>query len=418
MKTIIRNARVMNEDKLSDLYIADGVISAPFSDTADMEIDVKGSALFPGLIDAHCHLREPGYEYKEDIESGTKSAAKGGFTSVCPMPNTSPVCDSPSVVQSIMKIASQKASCNVFPIGAASKGLKGQELSEIGLMKQAGIVAVSDDGLPIKTASQLRKVMEYASYFDIPVLNHCEDISLAEGAMNEGALATSMGLRGIPELAENIMISRDVLMAEYLNLPIHICHVSTRKGVDIIRDAKNRGVKVTAETCPHYFTLTENACEGYNTYAKMNPPLRTEDDRQAIIEGIADGTIDIIVTDHAPHHDDEKILEFSLALNGIVGFETAFSLGFTYLVKPGHITLIRLVEAMSKRPSEILKLGRGTLDVGAPADIACFDLEHQFAFDASKMFSKSKNTPYNGYELFGRCTLAIMGGKCTYEELC
>ena len=260
MKTIIRNARVMNEDKLSDLYIADGVISAPFSDTADMEIDVKGSALFPGLIDAHCHLREPGYEYKEDIESGTKSAAKGGFTSVCPMPNTSPVCDSPSVVQSIMKIASQKASCKVFPIGAASKGLKGQELSEIGLMKQAGIVAVSDDGLPIKTASQLRKVMEYASYFDIPVLNHCEDISLAEGAMNEGALATSMGLRGIPELAENIMISRDVLMAEYLNLPIHICHVSTRKGVDIIRDAKNRGVKVTAETCPHYFTLTENAC--------------------------------------------------------------------------------------------------------------------------------------------------------------
>jgi len=418
MKTIIRNAKVMNEDNLSDFYISDGLISAPFSDTADIEFDVMGASLFPGLIDAHCHLREPGYEYKEDIESGTRSAVRGGYTSVCPMPNTSPVCDSPAIVQSIMKIASQKASCNVFPIGAASKGLKGLELSEIGLMKQAGIVAVSDDGRPIKTAAQLRKVMEYASYFDIPVLNHCEDISLAEGAMNEGALATSMGLRGIPELAENIMISRDVLIAEYLNLPIHICHVSTRKGVEIIRDAKRRGVKVTAETCPHYFTLTESACEGYNTYAKMNPPLRTETDRQSIIEGIADSTIDIIVTDHAPHHEDEKILEFSLALNGIIGFETAFSLGYTYLVKPGHVELGRFIDAMTKRPSDILKLNRGTLDIGAPADIVCFDLEHEYKFDARNVLSKSKNTPFDGYDLFGRCILTIVGGKLSYEELC
>lgn len=418
MNIIIRNARIMGEGSPADFYIRDGLISRPFSDPADREYDVKGAALFPGFIDAHCHLRDPGYEYKEDIMSGTRSAAKGGYTTVCPMPNTDPVCDNASVVQSIRSKSKSVASTNVFPIGAACKGLNGQELSEIGLMKEAGIVALSNDGLPIEPAGQMRKVMEYANAFDLVVMNHCEERSVSDGAMNEGSVSTRMGLRGIPTLAENIMISRDILIAEYLDLPVHICHVSNRTGIQLIRDAKARGVKVTAETCPHYFSLTEEACIGFDTNAKMSPPLRTEDDRQAVIEGIKDGTVDIIVTDHAPHHQDEKQIEFSLALNGIVGFETAFSLGYTLLVKPGTIRLDQLLFCMTVRPSEIMKLDRGTLNTGAPADITCFDLDTPYTFDKNDMLSKARNTPFHGRELYGKCKLTICGGKTTYEELC
>ena len=417
MKILIKNARIMNEGKLVDFFIRDGRISKPFDGAMDQTYDVNGAALFPGLIDAHCHLRDPGFEYKEDIESGTKSAAKGGFTSVCPMPNTNPVCDNASVVHSIVSKGQAVGYTNVFPIGAASKGISSRELAEIGLMKDAGIVAVSNDGLPVESADLMRKVMEYASAFDLVVMNHCEEKSISGGAMNEGAISTRMGLRGIPTLAENIMIGRDLLIAEYLRLPIHICHISNKTGIGLIREAKARGVKVTAETCPHYFSLTEEACKGFDTNAKMSPPLRTEEDRQAVIEGLADGTIDIIVTDHAPHHQDDKQIEFSLASNGIVGFETAFSLGYTHLVKPGRLTLARLIECMSQRPSDILKLSRGTLDIGAPADITCFDLENAFIFDKDTMLSKSRNTPFHGHELFGKCILTIMGGRPTYEEL-
>lgn len=417
MNILIKNARPMSEGKPSDFYIRDGRISKPFEGSFDHTYDIKGAALFPGLIDAHCHLRDPGIEYKEDIESGTRSAAKGGFTSVCPMPNTHPVCDNASVVHSIVSKSKQVGYANVFPIGAASKDLNGRELAEMGLMKDAGIVAVSNDGLPIESADLMRKVMEYASAFDLVVMNHCEEKSMSDGAMNEGALSTRMGLRGIPTLSENIMIGRDLLIAEYLGLPVHICHVSNRAGIQLIRDAKAHGVKVTAETCPHYFSLTEEACKGFDTNAKMSPPLRTEDDRQAVIEGLADGTIDIIVTDHAPHHQDDKQIEFSLALNGIVGFETAFSLAYTHLVKTGKLTLARLIECMSQKPSDIMKLRRGTLDIGAPADIACFDLENAFIFDKDKMLSKSRNTPFHGHELFGKCILTVMGGRTTYEEL-
>ncbi len=407
----------MNQGSPVDFYIRDGRISGKFEGPFDCTCEAGGAALFPGLIDAHCHLRDPGYEYKEDIESGTKSAAKGGFTSVCPMPNTNPVCDNAAVVSSIIAKSKKVGYANVFPIGAASKGLCTKELSEIGLMKDAGIVAVSNDGLPIETADLMRKVMEYAGVFDLIVMDHCEDKSISEGAMNEGALSTRMGLRGIPTLAENINIARDIQIAEYLGLPVHICHVSNRAGVQVIRDAKARGVKVTAETCPHYFSLTEEACTGFDTNAKMSPPLRTEDDRQAVIEGLADGTIDIIVTDHAPHHQDDKQIEFSLALNGIVGFETAFALGYTHLVRTGRLSLSQLIECMSKKPSSILKLGRGTLDIGAPADITCFDLENPFVFDKDKMLSKSRNTPFHGNELFGKCIFTVMGGRLTYEEL-
>ena len=417
MRIHIKNAKIFGSDS-TGLYIENGLFTEALSGTPDRVIDLDGKTVLPGLIDGHCHLREPGFEYREDIVSGTKSAAKGGFSSVCCMPNTKPVCDNASIVSSIITKAKNQGYANVFPIGAASKGLAGKELSEMGLMKEAGIVAVSDDGRPIESADLLRKVLLYASDFNIPVLNHCEEMSLAEGAMNEGIVSTELGLRGIPTAAEDTMIARDIIMAEYLNLPIHICHVSTRGGVQMIREAKARNVKVTAETCPHYFVLTEDECRSFDSNTKMNPPLRTEEDRQAIIEGIKDKTIDLIVTDHAPHHEDEKNLEFALANNGIVGFETAFALAYTYLVKPGHIALHELVDLMSVNPSKLFSLGRGTLEAGKPADLCVFDLENRFKFDRDSMLSKARNTPFGGYELYGRTVLTISGGRITYDELC
>ncbi len=417
MRIHIKNAKIFGSDS-TGLYIENGLFTEALSGTPDRVIDLDGKTVLPGLIDGHCHLREPGFEYREDIVSGTKSAAKGGFSSVCCMPNTKPVCDNASIVSSIITKAKNQGYANVFPIGAASKGLAGKELSEMGLMKEAGIVAVSDDGRPIESADLLRKVLLYASDFNIPVLNHCEEMSLAEGAMNEGIVSTELGLRGIPTAAEDTMIARDIIMAEYLNLPIHICHVSTRGGVQMIREAKARNVKVTAETCPHYFVLTEDECRSFNSNTKMNPPLRTEEDRKAIIEGIKDKTIDLIVTDHAPHHEDEKNLEFALANNGIVGFETAFALAYTYLVKPGHITLHELVDLMSVNPSKLFSLGRGTLEAGKPADLCVFDLENRFIFDRDSMLTKARNTPFGGYELYGRTVLTISGGRITYDELC
>ena len=366
----------------------------------------------------HCHLREPGGEYKETIKTGTASAAKGGYTSICPMPNTNPVADNAAVISGILKKAKEADNCRVYPIGAATKGIDGELISEMGLMKEAGIVAVSDDGHPIKNAGIMRKVMEYSSDFDLPVLNHCEDKSLSEGAMNEGVTSTTIGIRGIPTAAEDIMIARDIILSEYLDIPVHICHVSTKGGVRMIRDAKARGVKVTCETCPHYFTLTDDMCETYDTNFKMHPPLRTRDHVDAIIEGIKDGTIDAIATDNAPHHADEKVCEFSVALNGILGFETAFALGYTYLVKTGEITLEKLIDLMSLAPSKILKLGRGTMNVGDDADLAAFDLDNEFVFDKEKMLSKSRNTPYDGWKLYGETMLTMMGGKVTYDKLC
>lgn len=418
MRIIIKNASYLNKE-IRSIYIEDQKIRNPFDDDkADKIIDAKGMLLLPGLVDMHTHLREPGFEYKETIDSGTKAAAKGGFTSVCSMPNTFPVCDNAAVVNSIIKKAKEANNCKVFPIGAATKEIGNTELSEIGLMKEAGIVAVSDDGKPIPTAALMRKVMEYASDFDMPILNHCEELSLSGGAMNEGEVSTSLGLRGIPTASEDIMISRDLILSEYLNVPIHICHVSTKRGVEMIRDAKARGVKVTCETCPHYFTLEDSSCESYDTNFKMHPPLRSKEHRLAIIEGIKDGTIDAIATDHAPHHEDDKEVEFSLAANGIVGLESAFALSYTYLVKPGIITLDRLIELMCYNPSNILKLGVGSLEVGQDADIAIFDIENEFTFKKENMASKSRNTPFDGWKLYGETIMTLMKGRITYEKLC
>ena len=419
MRIILTNCKVYNDAAKTKIYIEDGKFANEFAeDQADKIIDLKGATVTPGLVDMHCHLREPGGEYKETIATGTASAAKGGYTSICPMPNTNPVADNAAVISGILKKAKEADNCRVYPIGAATKGIDGELISEMGLMKEAGIVAVSDDGHPIKNAGIMRKVLEYASDFDLPVLNHCEDKSLSEGAMNEGVTSTTIGIRGIPTAAEDIMIARDIILSEYLDIPVHICHVSTKGGVRMIRDAKARGVKVTCETCPHYFTLTDDMCETYDTNFKMHPPLRTRDHVDAIIEGIKDGTIDAIATDNAPHHADEKVCEFSVALNGILGFETAFALGYTYLVKTGEITLEKLIDLMCFGPSKILKLGRGGMNVGDDADLAAFDLDNEFVFDKEKMLSKSRNTPYDGWKLYGETILTMMGGKVTYDKLC
>ena len=418
MRIILTNCKVFGNDKADKVYIEDGKFANEFAeDKADRVIDLKGATVTPGLVDMHCHLREPGGEYKETIATGTASAAKGGYTSICCMPNTNPVADNAAVISGILKKAKEADNCRVYPIGAATKGIDGEQISEMGLMKEAGIVAVSDDGHPIKNAGIMRKVLEYSSDFNLPVLNHCEDKSLSEGAMNEGDVSTSIGIRGIPTASEDIMIARDIILSEYLNIPVHICHVSTKGGVRMIREAKSRGVKVTCETCPHYFTLTDDMCINYDTNFKMHPPLRTEEHKQAIIEGIKDGTIDAIATDNAPHHADEKVCEFSVALNGILGFETAFALGYTYLVKTREITLEKLIDLMCYGPSKILKLGRGGMNVGDDADLAVFDLDHEFTFEKDKMLSKSRNTPYDGWKLYGETILTIMGGKVTYEKL-
>ena len=422
MNIRIENGHVIDPangiDGIRTIEIGDGLIASGQAMTFDRTIDASGLVVLPGLIDAHCHLRDPGYEYKEDIASGTRSAAAGGFTSVMCMPNTSPICDNAAVVHYILDKAQKQGSCRVFPIGAVSKGEKGVELAEIGLMAEAGIVAISDDGQPYENSDILRKAMMYGSAFGIRVISHCEDKSLSEGGhMNEGFVSTRLGLRGIPTAAEDVHIAREIILSEYLNLPVHIAHVSTGTGVAMIRDAKARGVQVTSETCPHYFTLTDEACSGYNTMAKMSPPLRSRRDVDAILDGLADGTIDMIITDHSPHHEDEKDIEFALAKNGIIGFETAFSLSYQALVQSGRMSLSDLVRRMATRPAEIFLKGYGTLSEGGPADVTLIDLNESWTVDRFHMASKAKNTPWHGQTLPGKVRMTIVGGRVVHESL-
>ncbi len=424
MKLLIKNGHIVDAksgiDDIFDLLVIEGRI-AGISKNIDNDgcevINAKGKYVLPGLVDAHCHLRDPGFEYKENLESGTRSAAMGGFTSIACMPNTNPVIDNEAVVKYILNKAVQEGYVNVFPIGAITKGQKGEELAEIGELKFAGAVALSDDGKPVRNSSIMKKALQYASMFDMTVISHCEDLDLAdEGVMNEGYMSTIMGLKGIPAAAEATMVARELILAEYTGVPLHIAHVSTGLSVELIRNAKKRGVNVTCETCPHYFSLTEEACAGYNTNAKINPPLRTSTDVQAIIDGIADDTIDIIATDHAPHHADEKNVEFGLAANGIIGFETALSLAVTYLVKPGVITMTRLVEKMSLNPSRILSINKGSLDIGSSADIVIIDINEEITVDVAQFQSKARNSPFGGSKLFGTVWSTIVNGRVIVRE--
>lgn len=429
MKILIKNGHVVDPmsgtDGVQDLYIEDGLIqdmgeglAQDYEDVPEVDvIDAAGKIVAPGLVDMHCHLRDPGQEYKEDIESGTKSAAMGGFTSVACMPNTEPVIDNAPLVEYIINKAAQCGSVNVYPIGAISRGLKGELLSDIGELKFAGVVAVSDDGQPVSNAGLMRRALEYANMFDCLVVSHCEEKELLDGGvMNEGYMSTYLGLKGIINAVEDVQIARDILLSEATGARLHICHVSTRGGVELVRQAKKRGVPVSAETCPHYFTLTDAAVEGFNTNAKMNPPLRSEADREAVIEGLADGTLDVIATDHAPHHPDEKNVEFNEAKNGIVGFETALGLGITYLVKTGKLTLMEFLRKMTVNPAGLLRLNKGVLAIDKPADIVIFNMDEEYEVDPEKFSSRSKNTPFAGYRLFGRVEYTIVNGRVIVNQ--
>lgn len=424
MNLLIKNGRVIDPeqkiDDLLDVSVENGLIKEigkGLSVPAGAEvIDASGKYVVPGLIDMHVHLRDPGLEYKEDIVSGTKSAVAGGFTSVCCMPNTKPVIDNKAVVSYIINKAKNEGLCNVFPIGSITYGMGGERMSEIGELKESGCVAISDDGKPVVNSELMMRSLQYAQGIGITVISHAEELSLVgQGVMNEGFASTELGLKGIPRVAEDIATSRDIMLAEYTGSPIHIAHVSTKGSVRIIREAKARGVKVTCETAPHYFTLTDDAVRGYNTNAKMNPPLREDYDVAAVKEGLKDGTIDCIATDHAPHHLDEKDVEFNEAMNGIVGLETSLSLSLK-LVEDGVLKLDQLIEKMSSNPSKILSLGRGVLKTGAVADITLIDHSVEWVVEADKLASKSKNSPWLGETMKGGAAATIVAGKVVYKR--
>lgn len=418
MKYVIKGGSVVLPDgvKNCDILVEDGRISKLGKNlSAEKIIDASGLHVFPGLIDMHVHLREPGYEGKEDIASGSAAAVAGGFTQVCCMPNTNPVNDNAVVTTYIKYRAQQVNLCKVNPIGSITKGEKGEELAEIGKMVKAGAVAISDDGRSVMDSKIMRYAMEYANDFGIKCLCHCEDENLVDGGVvNEGLNSTLAGLKGIPRAAEDIMIAREICLSESLDIPVHICHVSTYSGVQLIREAKARGVKVTAESCPHYFWLADDIITSYDTFTKVNPPIREERDRLAIIEGLKDGTLDCIVTDHAPHSKKDKEVEYNLAAFGISGIETSFALSYTKLVKGGVLTLPQLAERMSAAPARILNLEGGSIAEGAVADFAIADLNAKYVIDSEKFFSKGKNTPFNGTEVYGKIVYTIVDGDVKY----
>jgi len=435
MKLLIKNARLVdpsqNFDDTCNILIEDKKIKEiqgqrakgkcqnnnaelKTSDRKPEVIDAKGMIVMPGLVDMHVHLREPGFEYKETVRTGTEAAVRGGVTSVCCMPNTNPVNDNPGITEFIIRKAIQEGSCSIFPVGAITKGQKGEELAELGMMFDAGCVAFSDDGRPVMDSLLMRRALEYSRIRNMLIISHAEDLSLAAGGvMNEGLLSVTMGLRGIPPQAEEIMISRDIALAELTGGRLHIAHVSTAGSVRLLRAAKKRGIaEITAETCPHYFSITEEAVSGYNGNAKVNPPLRGARDVEAIREGLSDGTIDVIATDHAPHHKDEKSAEFDHAPSGISGLETSLGLSMR-LVDDGVLTIGGLVEKMTCMPARILGLSatKGTLKPGADADLVIIDTEKEYTVSASDFRSKGKNTPFDGWSLKARPAVTIARGR-------
>ncbi len=422
---LVRGGRVIDPSRESDgpadVLIRDGRIEAVGRnipvDPGTPVLDAAGKVVAPGLIDLHVHLREPGFEQAETIASGAAAAAAGGFTAICAMPNTDPITDSHASVGFVVRQAIRAAQARVYPIGAVSLGQKGEQLTEFGELVQAGAVAVSDDGKPVRSSHLMRTALEYALTFGIPVADHCEDPSLAQGgSMHEGIVATRLGLKGIPSAAEEIMVARDILLAELTGGHVHLCHMSTRGSVELIRWAKSRGIRVTAEVTPHHFTLTHERCEGYDTNAKMNPPLREAADRDALREALRDGTIDCIATDHAPHHYDAKEREFDEAPNGIVGLETALGLGIRELVETGLLSLSGLIARMSTIPARVFRLPGGTLAVGAPADLVVFDPERRWTVRKEELHSRSANTPFLGEILVGQADATVVGGRLVFQR--
>ncbi len=416
---IIKNADVVLKEgvKRLDIRVENGVIAELAQHIAGEGIDCTGLTVLPGLIDMHVHLREPGFEKKEDIASGSAAAVKGGFTQICCMPNTRPVADNKVVISYIVHRAKEVNLCKVHPIGAITEGQKGENLAAIGAMKAAGAVALSEDGKSVVNTNLMANAMLYAADFGLKCLCHCEDASLVDGGVvNEGYYSTLTGLKGSIRAAEDIVIAREILLAESLSLPVHICHVSTYSGVQLIREAKARGVQVTAETCPHYFTLTDEVIAGFDTNTKVNPPIREERDRLAVIEGLKDGTLDCIVTDHAPHHEDDKNVEYALAAFGISGVETSFALSYTQLVRGGALTLGQLADRMSAAPAAILNLRGGAIEAGAPADLTVVDLNEKWTIDPAQFVSKGKNTPFAGRQVYGRVKYTLVDGEIRYRE--
>lgn len=421
---LIKGGRIIdpakNRDDSADISIKDGRIQEilpPGSGLPpdDDVVDATGLWVLPGIIDMHAHLREPGYEYKEDIASGSLAAAAGGITTVVCMANTDPVNDNAAVTQYIIRKASSIGLVRILPVGAITRGLKGRELSEMGLMKLSGIVAVSDDGRPVESAALLKRALEYASTFSLPVILHCEDKDLAgKGVMNEGALSSLLGLSGIPSIAEETMISRDVLIAQYADVPVHITHISTKGSLEIIRGAKQLGIRATCDTTPHHLLLTEDDVRTYDTNYKMNPPLRHEDDRHALIEGIRMNLIDCIATDHAPHARDEKALDFDLAPFGIIGFQTLLP-ALMKIHLDYDIDFSQLLACVTKNPAKILGIDGGNLGEGARADVTLFDPKPVWTLTEDMIVSKSKNTPFIGWTFTGRVVRTIVEGSTVYQ---
>ena len=424
MKILIKNGRLINPatgiDEVMDVLVNDSVvekIEKNINDDADKIIDADKCWVTPGFIDVHVHLRDPGYEYKETIATGTRAAAKGGFTTICCMPNTSPVTDSEIMVEYIKMKAARDGIVNVLPIGSITKGQSGEELANIGQMANAGACAISEDGKSVLSSGLLKTAMKYAKMFNIPVLSHCEDMSLVGGgSMNAGAASQLLGLKGISNDSEEVIVARDIILARSTNSKLHICHVSTKGSIQLLREAHARGENVTAEICPHHFTLTDEAVMDYDGNTKMNPPLRSAEDVLALKEALKDGTVGIIATDHAPHSLDEKNCEYEKAAFGIVGFETALPLGIKVLIGEGWLTPSQLIEKMTINPAKMLGIDKGSIEVGKVADITIIDPEAEYKVDVSKFASKSKNSPFDGYEVKGKIEYTIVGGKVVVEK--
>lgn len=420
----IRNGRVIDpasrKDEVADVLLKDGKVAAVGRglDAAGIpEFDASGLVVTPGLIDMHVHLREPGFEHSETIETGARAAAAGGFTSICCMPNTAPVNDSATVTRYIIERARQHAIVNVFPIGAITKGSAGEELASIGSMKKAGIVAISDDGRPVMNARVMRRAMELAKSFNVPVIDHCEDLHLSAGGdMHEGLCSVRLGLRGIPAASEDVMVARDILLADLTGAQFHVAHISSRHSIRMVAHAKQLGLPITSEVCPHHFTLADEDVQPYDSNYKMKPPLRGKEHVAAAVEGILSGAIDAIATDHAPHPGSEKMQEFERCPFGILGLETAVGLSLGTFVHTGKITLNKLVELFTVAPARILHLDRGTLNSGVPGDVTILDPNLTWTYDVNRSFSKSRNSPYHGHEFRGCAVATIVGGNIVWRR--